>query len=43
MPKDILGALSLGAFKVRMDGIQGSLIWWLAVLPMDEGLELGAF
>ena len=42
MPKDILCAASLETFKVRMDGILGILIWWLAVLPMAGGLELGA-
>ena len=42
MLKDILCAASLETFKVRMDGILGSLIWWLAVLPRTGGLELGA-
>ena len=42
MLKDILCAASLETFKVRMDGILGSLIWWLAALPMAAGLELGA-
>ena len=42
MLKDILCAASLEAFKVRMDGILGCLIWWLAVLLMAGGLELGA-
>ena len=35
-------APSLEAFTVRMDGILGSLIQWLAALPMAGGLELGA-
>ena len=42
MPKEVLCAPSLEAFKVRMDGILGSLIWWLASLSMAGGLELGA-
>ena len=42
MPKDILCAPLMEAFKVRMDGILVSLIWWLASLLMARGLELGA-
>ena len=42
LPKDILCAPSREAFKVRMDGILGILIRWLATLPMSGGLELGA-
>ena len=42
MPKYVLCAPSLEAFKVRMDGILGILIWWLAALPMAGGLEPGA-
>jgi len=30
------------AFKVRMDGILGSLIRRLAFLPVAEGMELGS-
>ena len=37
-----VGAPSLEAFRVRLDGFLGSLIWWLAALPMARGLELGA-
>ena len=29
-PEEVLCAPSLEAFKVRMDGILGRLIWWLA-------------
>ena len=42
MLKDILCAASLEAFKVRMDGILGILIWRLAALLMAGGLEIGA-
>ena len=34
MPKEVLCAISVEAFKVRMDGILGSLIRWLAALTM---------
>ena len=42
LPKDILCVPSLEAFKVRMDGILGSLIWWLGTLSMAGCLELRA-
>ena len=29
-PREAVGAPSLEAFKVRLDGILGNLIWWLA-------------
>jgi len=31
---------SLEVFKVRLDGALGSLIWWVAVLPVVVVLEL---
>ena len=34
LPKEVLCATSVEAFKVRMDGILGSLIQWLAALHM---------
>ena len=34
MPKEVLCATCVEAFKVRMDGILGSLIRCLAALPM---------
>ena len=37
-PKEVVGAPSLEAFKVRLD--LGSLVWWLAALHKAEGLKL---
>jgi len=34
-----VNAPSLVALKVGLAGILGSLIWWLATLPMAGGLE----
>lgn len=36
---EVVGSPSMEAFKARLDGILGILIWWLATLPMAE-LEL---
>jgi len=33
-------APSLEAFRARLDGILGNLIWWGTTLPMVGGLEL---
>jgi len=33
-------APSLKAFKARLDVALGSLVWWLATLPMVGGLKL---
>ena len=41
LPKEALGAPSLEAFKVRLDGALGSLISWVASLLMAGELELG--
>ena len=30
LPREVVDAPSLEAFKVRLDGFLGSLIWWLA-------------
>jgi len=38
----LLEAVTLEACKAGLDGILGSLIWWLATLPMAVGLELDA-
>jgi len=38
LPKEVVGAPSLEAFKVRLD--LGSLVWWLAALHPSEGLKL---
>jgi len=40
LPREAVDAPSLEAFKDRLDGILGSLIWWLATLPMTGGMEL---
>lgn len=31
------GCLIPEAFKARLEGAHGSLIWWVAALPMAEG------
>ena len=36
-----MDAPSLEMLKARLDGILGSLSWWVAALPMAGGLELG--
>ena len=38
LPKEAVDAPSLEAFKARLDGALGSLVWWLASLPAAEGL-----
>ena len=40
LPKEIVDAPSLEAFKARLDVALGSLALWLAILPMAVGLEL---
>ena len=40
LPREIVDAPSLEAFKARLNGIVGSLIWWVATLNMAGGLEL---
>ena len=37
LPKEVVNAPSLKAFKVRLDVALGSLVWWLATLPMGGG------
>ena len=37
MPERVVGAPSLEVFKARLDGALGSLIQWVATLPMAEG------
>ena len=34
LPNEAMGAPSLEAFKARLDGVLGSLSWWVAALPM---------
>ena len=37
--RDVVDAPSLQVFKARLDGILGSLIWWVAVLSMAGGVR----
>ena len=41
--RDTVDAPSLEAFKAGLDGALGSLIWWMAALSMEGGLELVDF
>ena len=38
--REAVGDLPLEAFKARLNGDLGSLIWWVATLPMLGVLEL---
>ena len=40
LPKEVVDAPSLQAFKARLDVALGSLVWWLATLPIAGGLKL---
>ena len=40
LPKEVVDAPCLEAFKARLDVALGSLVWWLATLPMAGGLKL---
>jgi len=40
LPKEVVNAPSLEAFKTRLDVAQGSLVWWLAPLHIAGGLKL---
>jgi len=40
LPKEIVDAPFLEAFKARLDVALGSLVYWLATLPMAGGLKL---
>ena len=40
LPKEVVDAPSLEAFKARLDVALGSLVWWLTTLPMARGLKL---
>ena len=42
LPREAVGALSLKAFKARLDGALGSLSCWMA-LPMAGGLDWVGF
>ena len=39
LPKEVVGAPSLKAFKTRLDVAMGSLVWWLATLHIEGGLK----
>ena len=40
MPKEVVDALSLEAFKARLYVTLGNLVWWLATLHIAGGLKL---
>ena len=40
LPREVVDAPSLEAFKARLDVALGSLVWWLATLHIAEGLKL---
>jgi len=40
LPKEVVDAPSLEAFKARLDVALGSLVWWLAALHIAGGLKL---
>ena len=40
LPEEVVDAPSLEAFKARLDVALGSLVYWLATLPVSEGLKL---
>ena len=39
LPKEVVDAPSLEAFKARLDVALGSLLWWLATLHVAGGLK----
>ena len=41
LPKEVVDAPSLEAFQARLDMALGSLVWWLATLPVVGRLKLG--
>ena len=40
MPREVVDAPSLEAFKARLDVALGSLVWWLATLHIAGELKL---
>ena len=40
LPKEVVDAPSLEAFKARLDVALGSLVWWLETLHTAGGLRL---
>jgi len=41
LPKEVVDAPSLEAFKARLDVALSCLVWWMAALHIAVGLELG--
>ena len=41
LPKEVVDASFLEAFKARLDVAPGSLVWWLVSLHIAGGLKLG--
>ena len=39
LPKEVVDAPSLEAFKATLDVALGSLVWWLATLHIAGGVE----
>ena len=39
LPKEVVDAPFLDAFKARLDVALGSLVWWLVTLPVARGLK----
>jgi len=39
LPKEVVDAPSLQAFKARLDVALGSLVWWLVTLQIAGGLK----
>jgi len=37
LPREVVDTPSLGAFSTKLNGALGSLIWWMAALPMAGG------
>ena len=37
LPKEAVNTASLVAFKVRLNGVPGNLLWWQVSLPMAGG------
>ena len=40
LPREVVDAPSLEAFKARPDVALGSLVWWLVTLHKEGGLKL---
>jgi len=41
LPKEVVDAPSLEAFKAGLDVVLDSLVWWLVTLPTASRLKLG--